>query len=670
MTRFASVAGVALIALLGVALFIYGEGRTAAPTVSAAGHGDDEMTRAYVNEAIGYYADKGLGKTVRHYGNPLSWEGGRYIVIADAQTHVLVSSPLLYLNGKGVDALAPGGELGDEIERATGTGHWFDSIGLNMLSGESEAARYFVRLDDGLAFMSARFGDPDTPLPDPPTAAEPDDDALTRSYVMKAIERYEREGLDAAVAHYNSRESVEGGRSLIILRGDDHTVLASAVYGPLVGSNSFTAPGTALGTHLSKATSDGYWITGFVLVNPATGQRGTTRFLVVRHDDLIFGSPRFIVREEYAKDYVRRAIALYEREGLDATIAFYDSQASVDGEFYLFLIGADDIYLAHPILPHLKGTDIKDVTDSRGYALGVEIANATEDGHWVDYLWPNPVTRIEEPKSAWVVRRDGMIFASGYYTPDPNAATPAWRDADPTEYTVTYVEKAIERYDQYGLEALQSYYNSVGSFEGQWYLFATDANDIYVLHPLFSHLIGTDIKNVTDSSGFELGKEIAKATEEGHWVEYLWPHPFTLQEVPKVAYAVRHKGLLFASGYYPEVEDPRAYTQQFVADAVARYERDGREATIAYYNSPESIDGQWLLLMVNERDGAILANALSPQSVGTAIPGIAELDLIAEGMWFPPYKVDNPLAPEKNTREEWAVVHDGIIFLSGYFFTE
>ncbi len=1179
MIRFASVAGIALIALLSIAALVYGGGRMNVSSVSAAGHGDDEMTRAYVESAIGYYADKGLGKTVRHYGNPLSWEGGRYLIVADAHTHVLVSSPLLYLNGRGVDSLVPGAGLGDEIDKASETGHWFDSTGLNMLSGEREAARYFIKLSDGLAFMSARFGDLSAPLPDPPAAAEPDDDALTvayvmkaieryesegpeaafayynnrrshegeralfvvnedsllsvapfpalvgsplglgrgafpareeiteegiwadliglnpatgaqspmravfilrdgfifasghfpalenveaatqdyvnraielyqrdgleatvgfynsqrslegqlylfligaddnylahpifphligtdikdvvgsdgqelgreiaqatvegiwveylwphptsrkerekitwairhdglifasgyylgevaqesppwrgvdqreytvdyvnraieryerdgleamktyynsvasfegewylfatdendvyhvhpliprligtdikdvvgsdgyelgkeiaqateegiwveypwphpvslketqkvgyavrhdgmifasgyypeiedpaaytqayvqkaidyyeengldatvayynseegidgewflvlvdedyrvlvdpifpnligidsrlessptgpvmrspatesgawhstpwfsektaerlqrnlwvirydgltfissyftergevgpaaepdadaltRAYVMKAIERYEREGLDAAVAHYNSGESVEDGRSLIVLRGDDHTVLASAVYGPLVGSNSFTAPGTALGTHLSKATSDGYWITGFVLVNPATGQRGTTRFLVVRHDDLIFGSPRFIVREEYAKDYVRRAIALYEREGLDATIAFYDSQASVDGEFYLFLIGADDIYLAHPILPHLKGTDIKDVTDSRGYALGVEIAKATEDGHWVDYLWPNPVTRIEEPKSAWVVRRDGMIFASGYYTPDPNAAPPAWRDADPREYTVTYVEKAIERYDQYGLEALQSYYNSVGSFEGQWYLFATDANDIYVLHPLFSHLIGTDIKNVTDSSGFELGKEIAKATEEGHWVEYLWPHPFTLQEVPKVAYVARHKGLLFASGYYPEVEDPRAYTQQFVADAVARYKRDGREATIAYYNSPESIDGQWLLLMVNERDGAILANALTPQSVGTVIPGISELDLIEEGMWFPPYKVDNPLAPEKNTREEWAVVHDGIIFLSGYFFTE
>ena len=354
-------------------------------------------------------------------------------------------------------------------------------------------------------------------------------------------------------------------------------------------------------------------------------------------------------------------------------IAFYDSPSSLDGEFYLFLIGADDIYLAHPILPHLKGTDIKDVVDSTGYALGVEIAKATGEGHWVEYLWPNPVTRIEEPKTAWVVRHDGLIFATGYYTPDPDTA-PAWKDADPAEYTVTYVQKAIERYDRDGLEALQSYYNSVGSFEGQWYLFATDADDVYVLHPLFSRLIGTDIKNLAnkDSEGNPLGESLAAAQdgEEGIWVEYLWPHPFTLQEVPKVAYAVRHKGLLFASGYYPEAEDPRAYTQKFVADAVARYKRDGREATIAYYNSPESIDGQWLLTMASEQDGTILTNALNPNLVGTVVPGVGQLGITEEGIWFPPYTTDNPLAPEKNRRQEWAVLYDGIIFVSGYYFSE
>ena len=38
------------------------------------------------------------------------------------------------------------------------------------------------------------------------------------------------------------------------------------------------------------------------------------------------------------------------------------------------------------------------------------------------------------------------------------------------------------------------YYNSVASFEGEWYLFATDANNIYHVHPLAPRLIGTDIK--------------------------------------------------------------------------------------------------------------------------------------------------------------------------------
>ena len=105
---------------------------------------------------------------------------------------------------------------------------------------------------------------------------------------------------------------------MIILTGDDQTVLASAIYDQLVGSNLFTAPDTPLGASVAKATLEGYWISDIILVNPATGQQGRTRFLVVRHDDLIFGAPHFIVGEEYAKDYVRQAIALYEREGLDA----------------------------------------------------------------------------------------------------------------------------------------------------------------------------------------------------------------------------------------------------------------------------------------------------------------------------------------------------------------
>ena len=75
------------------------------PTASA--EDDDALTKAYVDSAIEYYVDRGLSKTVERYGNPLSWGNWSYLIVADAGTHVLVSSPLIYLNGGGIEALAP-----------------------------------------------------------------------------------------------------------------------------------------------------------------------------------------------------------------------------------------------------------------------------------------------------------------------------------------------------------------------------------------------------------------------------------------------------------------------------------------------------------------------------------------------------------------------------------
>ena len=498
---------------------------------------------------------------------------------------------------------------------------------------------------------------------------------LTRAYVEAGIARYERDGREATLAYYNSPESIEGERDMMIVRVSDWTILATAVYPTLVGNNTVAGPGTPLGTLLLLVTAEGFWAES-IRNNPVTGQQEPALAFAILHDGLAFVSAHAIVREDLADvtvDYVQRAIELYDREGLEATVAYYDSRASVDGQFYLFLIDENDIYLAHPIFPHLKGTDIKDVVGSDGQVLGEEIAEATEEGHWVDYLWPNPETGLEEPKSAWVIRHDGLIFASGYYTPDPNAEPPAWKDAEPREYTVTYVENAIARYERDGLEAMKHYYSSVASFEGQWYMFIMDANDIYIVHGLLSHLIGTDIKDVVGSDGYELGKEIAKATEEGHWVNYLWPHPWTLQEVPKAAYVVRHDGLIFASGYYPEEEDPRSKTQAYVADAIAYYNENGLDATLAYYNSEASIDGQWYLLLFDENN-LFLVNPLFPNLIGldikiTGLP-VEEITMATEEGFWVKYPLDNPLSPEKEEKHAWVVRHDGLIFLSGYLSSE
>ena len=513
-----------------------------------------------------------------------------------------------------------------------------------------------------------------TPTPEP----APSDEDLTAAYVEEAIAFYKENGRDATVEFYSSEESSENGRSLTLLDTAESVVL---VYRPIAAlAGQYVGPGSrfsGLGNLISLATEEGRWVTGRG-VNPVTKQDEPRRFLVVLHDGLVFTSGHSALVEDVedsTQAYVDKAIAKYDSEGLDAVIAHYNSQDSLDGQFYLFLIGKDDLYLAHPIFPHLIGTDINDVVGSDGQELGKEIAQATGEGVWVEYLWPHPTTRREQQKVTWAVRHDGLIFASGYYAGEPETGEPAWRDADPREYTVAYVDRAVERYERDGLEAMLNYYNSVASFEGEWYLFATDENDVYHVHPLLPPLIGTDIKDVVGSDGYELGRELAEAGEdEGVWVEYLWPHPVTLKEVPKVGYAVRRDGMLFASGYYVRAEDPAGRTVDYVQQAIDYYEANGLDATVAHYSGEDSFDGQWNLTLADEND-VVLTAPLGPQLVGTDLNDLggrvrkvgAEMTAATEdGVWVS-FVFPNTRSSETLYAHTWAVRHDGLLFTSRFY---
>ena len=53
-----------------------------------------------------------------------------------------------------------------------------------------------------------------------------------------------------------------------------------------------------------------------------------------------------------------------------------------------------------------------------------------------------------------------------------------------------------------------------------------------------------------------------------------------------------------SSGEMPPSADPRDVTRAYVEAGIARYERDGLDATVAYYNSPESIEGERHMFML------------------------------------------------------------------------
>ena len=94
---------------------------------------------------------------------------------------------------------------------------------------------------------------------------------------------------------------------------------------------------------------------------------------------------------EYTRFFVNNAISRYETQGIDATLAHYNREESVDGQWYVFIIDENDLVIGHPDA-HRLGLDLKGWvgTDANGYAFGPEVLSATEDGKWVSYVYRNP----------------------------------------------------------------------------------------------------------------------------------------------------------------------------------------------------------------------------------------------------------------------------------------
>ena len=255
---------------------------------------------------------------------------------------------------------------------------------------------------------------------------------------------------------------------------------------------------------------------------------------------------------EYTKSLVRDAIQRYEREGLQATIDYYNSTENVDGAWYVFVVNNYGYTIAHHN-PKLRNRDPSLRIDSAGRFYGDDLVGATEKGRWVDYVFVNPETGAETQKHTWAVKRDGLIFASGWYegmavTRD-GPASPAPAKDDAAAYTKSLVRDAIQRYEREGLQATIEYYNNPENVDGQWYVFVINTYGFTIAHHNPS-LRNRDPSLRVDSTGRFYGDDLLGATEEGRWVEYHITNPDTGENALKHTWAVKHDGLIFASGWY------------------------------------------------------------------------------------------------------------------------
>ena len=375
--------------------------------------------------------------------------------------------------------------------------------------------------------------------------------------------------------------------------------------------------------------------------------------------------------EAYTNYFVREAIRRYESDGLDSTVAYYNTKGSVDGQWYVFMMDEDGTVIAHAN-PALVGQLASDVLGPNNYPTGAAVAaSADENGAWFDYTFTNPATDSVETKHSWMVIHDGITFGSGWYEEGP-------RKTDAPAYTEAVVQQAINLYEAVGLEDTVAYYNTEESVDGQWYAFMMDEDGTVIAHANPA-LVGQLASDVLGPNDYPTGAAVAaSADENGAWFDYTFTNPATDSVETKHSWMVIHDGITFGSGWYeegPRKTDAPAYTEAVVQQAINLYEAVGLEDTVAYYNTEESVDGQWYAFIIGGESDFTIAHhnpvlrgrdpSLRVDPTGYFY-GDDLLGATEAGRWVE-YVIVNPETGENQRKHTFAVLHDGYIFASGWY---
>ena len=638
-------------------------------------------TRAYVEEAILRYNREGRQATLDYYNTVDSVNGDLYLFVLDEDYKIIVQ-PTIPAN-IGLDIRGPvgtditGKNYGPEFVTADSQGKWIDYVYLNPAANFTfERKHTWAVRHDNLIFASGWY---ERTVSLDSTPAE-----YSRALVHQAIARYDAIGKDTILSYYNSAASVHGPYYVFVVDSSDLRSVANGARPDLVGTipDRIDPTGYNYSNDLASATKEGGWIS-YVILNPNTGEQQRKHSWIALHDGLIFGSGWYesgsVTASKdnppaFTRALVEQAIARYESDGREATVAYYNSPGSVDEQWYVFIGDENDIMLAHATVPENVGKHFNDVISPDGYPAGAQVAAAAkEGGAWTTYTYLNTVSGNAETKHSWVTRHNGMIFGSGWYEEGPPRS-------DAAAYTKAFVERAINLYDDLGREGTVAFYNSPGSVDGEWYTFIADENDVMIAHATVPDNVGKSPDEIVSPDGYPAGAQVAAAaTEGGAWTSYTYLNPATGNVQTKHSWVIRHDGLVFGSGWYedgPSKDDPDAYTQAFVQRALNLYDDLGRDGTVAYYNSEESIDGQWYVFIIGEDDN-FLAHAATPERVGTDVKALTDANGFAhgqaiadeaseEGSWLS-YARANPVSGEDEPKRSWIVRHDGLIFGSGWY---
>ena len=108
--------------------------------------------------------------------------------------------------------------------------------------------------------------------------------------------------------------------------------------------------------------------------------------------------------------------------------------------------------------------------------------------------------------------------------------------------------------------------------------------------------------------------------------------------------------------------------------SIERYERDGKQTTIDYYNDPGNRDGQWYAMIIDENGYSIshLNSEIRGRDPALRVDvtgyffGDDLLTATAEGRWAE-YVAVNTTTGNHQKKHTWVVRHGGLVFGSGWY---
>jgi signal transduction histidine kinase len=123
---------------------------------------------------------------------------------------------------------------------------------------------------------------------------------------------------------------------------------------------------------------------------------------------------------EEAVALVKKAVAYMKEHGKEKAFAEFSNINNPqfhDRDLYLFVYDINGTAVTHGNNPKMIGKNLLEMKDNDGKLIiktFIEVANSAGKG-WVDYKWPNPVTKAVESKSSYIEKADGLIIGCGIY---------------------------------------------------------------------------------------------------------------------------------------------------------------------------------------------------------------------------------------------------------------